>query len=88
MTSLCTSTNFFGGKYDLIKLHRQIINQNDEKLLETITITTTIFYLRNKNDMAAHAICFYFCFCQQPSRIGQNSCRARADKKGTSKTDW
>jgi hypothetical protein len=58
-------------------------------LLETIT--TTIFYLRNKvnndNDMAAHAICFYFHFCQQPSRIGQNSCRALADIKGTGKKD-
>ena len=26
---LCTTTNFFGGKYDLIQLHRQIIHQND-----------------------------------------------------------
>ena len=24
MTSLCTATNFFGGKYDLIQLYRQI----------------------------------------------------------------
>ena len=29
---LCTATNFcFGGKYDLIQLHRQIIHQNDGK---------------------------------------------------------
>ena len=28
--SLCTATNIsFGGKYDLIHLHRQIIHQND-----------------------------------------------------------
>ena len=51
------------------------------KLIETIT--TSILYLKfkvnNENDMAAHAICFYFCFCRQASQIKQNSCRASAD---------
>ena len=31
---------FFGGKYDLIQLHRQIIHQNDEKLIEIFTTNT------------------------------------------------
>ena len=29
MALLCTTANFFGGKYDLFQLHRQIIHQND-----------------------------------------------------------
>ena len=73
---------------DFKKLYRQILHQNHhmgylwEKLIETIT--TSIFYsnfkVNNENDMAAHSICFYFSFCQQqPSKIGQNSCRASAD---------
>ena len=45
----------FGGKYDLIQLHRQIIDQNDGVSIETIN--TGIFHLRfkenNENDMTA-----------------------------------
>ena len=48
---------FFGSKYDLIQLHKQIIHQNDgifkKKLIEIFT--TSIFYSRfkenNKNEM-------------------------------------
>ena len=57
---------FFGGKYDLIQQHRQIIHKKSwdihEKFIETIT--TSIFHLKfkenNENDMAAHGICFDF----------------------------
>ena len=39
MALLCTATNFvFGGKYDLIQFHRQIVH---EKLIEIFT--TSIF---------------------------------------------
>ena len=72
---------FFGCKYDLIQLHRQIIHQNDERFIETITIS--IFYsksnVNNRNDMAAHSICAYLSFCQQPHKIELNSCQASAD---------
>ena len=46
---------FFGGKYDMIQLHIQIIHQNAQELLfhQKIIITTSNFYLRenNENDM-------------------------------------
>ena len=54
---------FFGGKYDLIQLHRQIIHQNDEKLIEIFTTST--FYLQfkenNENDMT---FCYFSCLSQ------------------------
>ena len=72
--------HFFGGKYDLIQLHRQSIHQN-EKLIEIFT--TSIFYSKskenNENDMAAHGICFDFHYRPKPSQIGQNSLAAAAD---------
>ena len=72
---------YFGGKYDLIQLHRQIIHQNDEKFNETIT--TSIFYLKfkenNENGMGAHGICFDFYYRPKPSQIGKNSSAAAAD---------
>ena len=70
---------FFGGKYDLIQLHKQIMHQNDghEKFIETIT--TSIFHLKketNENDMAAHGICLDFYYQPKPSQIGQNGSAA------------
>ena len=53
--------------HNLIKLYKQIIHH--ERLIETIT--TSIFYLRfkvdNENDMAAHAIFFFFIFVSTDS---------------------
>ena len=52
-----------------------------KELIETITIS--IFYsksnVNNRNDMAAHSICAYLSFCQQPHKIELNSCQASAD---------
>ena len=59
--------HFFGGKYDRIQLHRQIVHQNDriqvthEKFLEIFT--TSIFYLKfkvNNNDCMWFLNCFLF----------------------------
>ena len=54
-------TIFFGGKYDLIQLHRQIIRQNDGIEIFTTSISFSKFKVNNKNDMAACA--FWACFC-------------------------
>ena len=35
--------------------------------------------VNNKNDMTAFTICNYFCFCQQSSKIRQNSWQGSAD---------
>ena len=47
---------FFGGKYDLIQLHRKNIHQHDGLFIETIT--NSIFYLKfkenNENNMVVH----------------------------------
>ena len=57
---------FFGGKYDLIKLYRQLIHIS--KLLvihkKLLKLSPNIIYLKkkkNENNMVAHAICFDFC---------------------------
>ena len=71
---------FFCGKYDLIQLHSYTSKWWDihEKFIETIT--TSIFYLKfkenNENDMAAHEIGFVFYYRPKPSQIGPNGSTA------------
>ena len=70
----------FGGKYDLIQLHRQIIHQN-EKLIEIFTTST--FYLKfkenNENDMT---LCYFsylgrYCFWHTSMAVLSLSALAR-----------
>ena len=42
MSALWTATNFFGGKYDLIQLHRQIVHQNHGIEIFTTSISYSI----------------------------------------------
>ena len=72
LTMYCNQS-FFGGKYDLIQVYRQIIHKNDviskrnwlkSSLPAFFTLWTT------KNDMAARAFWACFCSSRQPSEIG------------------
>jgi hypothetical protein len=69
---------FFGGKYDLIQLHRNIYVH--EKFIATIT--TSIFHIFKENneiDMAANGISFDLYYWPKPSQIGQKGLAAAAD---------
>jgi hypothetical protein len=67
---------FFGGKYNLIQLHRQMIHQNNgiyihEKLIEIFNTST--FYLKfkenSKNDVT---FCYFSClgwYCFRPTSM-------------------
>ena len=62
---------FFGGKYDLIQLHRQIIYQNDAiSMRNWLKSSQTVSKVNNKNDIAALAFWDCFCSSHQPSEIG------------------
>ena len=72
----------FGGKYDLIQLHRQIIHQN-EKLIEIFTTST--FYLKfkenNENDMT---FCYFSCLGRyrfRPTSMAALLAQAAADAR-------
>ena len=77
MSLLSTATNFIlvVCRYDLIKLHRQIIHQNDG--ISMTNSPPAFFFLElkvnNKNDMAALAFLACFCSSRQPSTIRPNS---------------
>ena len=74
---------FFGGKYDLIQLHRQIIHQNDgisiihEKLIETITHQDFLLKILRKQWKWHGCMCNLFWFLL-PAPAEQNSCQAPA----------
>ena len=81
---------YFCGKYDLIQLHRQIL----QKIVGISAWKIhwnyhhqPFFRLKskenNENDMAAHEIYFDFLPCRQPSKTEQNGCRAAADAHPT-----
>ena len=70
---------FFGGKYDLIQLHRQIVHQNDgisdhEKLIEIFTSSIYFFKFKGnkENNMTfCHFSCLAQCYFRQLCRPKQ-----------------
>ena len=84
---------FFGGKYDLIQLHRRIIHQNDGISMRNWLKSSppAYFYLKfkenNKNDMP---FCYFSClgwYCFQPMSMAALPAQAVADAPLTSLTD-
>ena len=70
----------FSGTYDQIKLHKQIIHQNDGISMRNLLKPSPPAF-SNENDIAVHGICFDFYYWPKPSQIGQNGSAAAADAR-------
>ena len=69
---------FFGGKYDLIQLHRQFIHQNDRiSMRNSLKPSPPAFSKTMKMTWLQFVFDFYY--RPKPSQIGQNSLAAAAD---------